>query len=191
MRDSLARRFLSHRVLLWCTVVLLLLILWPGGFRLIFPSSDEVSFSAGLSSTSCSGFLANESIDSENCRASYRLTLGNTGSNPQERIEVTLHPVPQTWRLGVNVTDIVASAREKVSPGVDHRQLDDTLTFTISNLQPNRQVVLQLVTIGEESSELLATTAPVVNAEGILVETNTQLTVVARFFRSLFGLFGL
>jgi len=167
------------------------MILWPGGFHLMFPASDELSYNAGLSVTTCSGFLANDSIDSERCRSDYRITLGNTGSNVQEHIELVLSPVPETWRLGVNVTDIVASAREKIRPEVDHSQLDDTLTIRISDLRPNRQIMLQVVTIGEEAAELLATTEAEINAEGALIETNPQLTVVARFFRSVFSLFGL
>ena len=157
----------------------------------MFPASDELSYNAGLSFTTCSGFLANDSIDSERCRSDYRITLGNTGSNAQEYIELVLSPVPETWRLGVNVTDIVASAREKILPAVDHSQVDDTLTFRISDLQPNRQITLQVAVIGAEAAELLATTEAEINAEGTLIETNPQLTVVARFFRSVFSLFGL
>lgn len=191
MRESLTEHFLSRRVLLWCSAAVLLLLFWPPGFRLLFPASNEVSYNAGLSFTTCSGFLANDSIDSERCRSDYRLTLGNTGSNTQEFIEVALSPVPETWRLGVSVTDIVASAREKIRPEVDHSQIDDTLTFRINDLQPNRQILLQVASIGEEAAALLAETKAEITAQGTLIETNPQLTVVARFFRSVFSIFGL
>ena len=180
-----------RRTLLWGIALALLLFIWPGGFRLYFGSDDEISYSAGFDFTTCSGFLANESIDSERCRADYRITLGNTGSKPQEHIQIDLAPVPPTWRLAVNVTDIVASAREKIQPEIEHSQVDDTLTITIDNLQPNRMVSLQLMTIGEEAAELLAIAEAEVHSSGELLETGPHLTVVTRFFRSLFALFGL
>lgn len=191
MRETLAQHFFRRRVMLWCGAVVLLFILWPGGFRLIFPAANEVSFNAGLNFTTCSGFLANDSIDSDRCRTDYRVALGNTGSNAQEHIELVLSPVPETWRLGLSVSDIVASAREKVRPRIIHHQVDDTLTFEITNLQENRQIVLQLTTLGAEAAELLAQTEAEIKAEGIVIGTNPQLTVVARFFRSMFSLFGL
>ncbi len=120
MRESLSGLLFSKKVITSCCVVLFLLLLWPGGLRLLYSSADEVSYSAGLSSTSCSGFLANESIDSRRCRSDYRISIGNTGSTAQEQIEVSLKPVPATWRLGVSVTDIVASARERISPHITH-----------------------------------------------------------------------
>ena len=157
----------------------------------MFPASDEVSFDAGLNFTTCNGFLANDSTDSERCRTDYRIALGNTGSNVQEHIELVLSPVPETWRLGVSVSDIVASAREKIRPRINHSQVEDTLTFEIANLQANRQIVLQITTIGAEAAELLAGTETEITAEGIVIGTSPQLTVVARFFRSLFSFFGL
>lgn len=181
---------MQKRYVLWAAALILLLLFWPAGFRLFFSSTDEISFSAGFDFTTCSGFLANESIDSERCRADYRISLGNTGSNAREHIRIDLAPVPPTWRLGVNVTDIVASAREKIQPEIEHWQVDETLTITIENLQPNRMVTLQLMTIGAEAADLLKTTGAEVHSDGELVETSPQLTVVARLFRSLFAVFG-
>ena len=165
-------------------------LVWPTGLRLFFGADKEISYSAGFDFTTCSGFLANESIDSDRCRAEYRIALGNTGSEVQEQILLELAPVPPTWRLGVNVTDIVASAKEKVQPVIEHQQTGEKLNISIENLQPNRMVRLQIVTIGAEAAELLATTEAHILSAGEVVESNPELTVVARFFRSVFSVFG-
>lgn len=190
MTDSPGHRFLNKRVLLWSLALLLLLVLWPSTLRQFFGNADEISFAAGFDLTTCSGFLANESIDSQRCRANYRVVLGNTGSNLQEHIQIVLVPVPETWRLSVNVTDIVASAKTRTQPLITHQQNGTTLTINIDNLQANRMVTLQLQTIGKEAAELLATTSVQVSANGTMVKSDPQLTVVARFLGSLFSLFG-
>lgn len=168
----------------------MLLLLWPGGLRLLIPSAKEISYSAGFSYTTCSGFLANDSIDSDSCRAEYRISVGNTGREVHDVITLQLSPVPPTWRLGSSVTDIVASAREKIAPEVRHQQTTETLTITITDLHPNRLVQVQLLTIGEEAAELLRTTSVSVDADATIIETNPQLTVVTRFVRSVLGIFG-
>ena len=180
-----------RRIVAWSLGLLLLLLIWPGSFRLFFGADNEISYSAGFDFTTCSGFLANESIDSERCRAEYRITIGNTGSEVQQQILLELAPVPPTWRLATSVTDIVASAQEKIQPAIEHEQLASTLNIRIEDLHPNRVVRLQIITIGADAAELLATTEAHILSDGTIVQSNPELTVVARFFRSLFSAFGL
>lgn len=180
----------QRKVLWWALGVALLAVLFPSLFRVVFAARDEVSYSAGLSMTTCQGFLANGYSTPETCRATYRVILGNTGTNPQEEILVTLSPVPETWLLGTSALDIVASAQRRATPEISHEQDSDSLVITVSNLEPNRLVELDLMTRGLESAELLTGTTARVDSAGSVIESNPRLTVTARFFRNLFSLGG-
>jgi hypothetical protein len=178
----------QRKYLLWAGGVLLLILFFPSLFGTVFSSKDEVSYSAGLSMTTCQGFLANGYSSPESCRATYGIVLGNTGTNPQDEIQVTLSPVPETWLLGTGVLDIVASAQRRSRPDISHVQVDESLHITIANLEPNRLVELDVMTRGAEAAELLTSTTIQVDATGAVIESNPRLTVTARFFRNLLSL---
>lgn len=180
----------QRKILWWVAGVALLALLFPSLFRVVFAARDEVSYSAGLSMTTCQGFLANGYSTPETCRATYQVILGNTGTNPQDEIVVTLSPVPETWLLDTAALDIVASAQRRATPAIRHAQERDSLVIAISNLQPNRLVELTLMTRGAESAELLTRTTAQVTSTGSVVASNPRLTVTARFFRNLLSVAG-
>jgi hypothetical protein len=180
----------QRKVLIWVAGVVLIALLFPALFRIVFAAKDEVSYSAGLSITTCQGFLANGYSSPESCRANYRVVLGNTGSNPQQEVLLTLAPVPDTWLLSSGALDIVASAERRAVPGIEHQQLEERLRITVTNLEPNRLVEINVTTRGAEAAELLSTAAITIDANGTVIESNPRLTVTARFFRNLFSVVG-
>ena len=180
----------KRKAALWTGGAIMLALLFPSVFRMTFAARDEVSYSAGLSSTTCRGFLANGYSSPESCRSIYRIVLGNTGTNTQNNIRVLLSPVPETWLLGTGVLDIVASAQRRSRPDISHEQSADSLEITITNLEPNRLVELSVMTRGSEAATLLGNTTVHINSTGTVIESNPRLTVTARFFRNLLSVFG-
>jgi len=178
----------QRKVFYWVGGVILLALLFPSLFRTLFAAKDELSYSAGLSMTTCSGFLANGYSSPDSCRAAYRVVLGNTGTNPQDLIEVVLSPVPETWLLGTGVQDIVASAKRRARAEISHEQINDSLYIEIANLQPNRLVELSVMARGVEAADVLAGTTIQIDSSGAVIESNPRMTVTARFFRNLLSL---
>lgn len=179
-----------RRIAIVASVLLVLAILFPSTLRVLFAADKELSFSAGLGMTTCRGPSSSQFTDASNCLARYDIVLGNTGSEIQERIEIHLDPVPVEWRVAYNTQDIVASARRPSGPQIEYQQTGSRVVFLIENLGPNRLIDLSLMSSGEAALHQFESTVIEIDADAVLIETNPRLTVVSRFFRNLYSVFG-
>lgn len=183
-------QLLNRRVLAWGAGVLVLLLFFPSLFHLTFASRNEVSFSASPGINTCRGVFIEDSDEAETCVTSYQITLGNTGTELQHQVTVALSPAPTMVRFGANSLDIVASAERLPAPRVSQQTKGDALEFLIEDLHPNRLVEIRFTTRGLAAFELLKTMETKVYADGVVIDTNPHVTVIARFARAVFGLFG-
>lgn len=178
-----------RRPLLLAGAVLILLIVFPTLFAILFASAEEISYQAGLSSSTCGESFLARGGSRENCISRYQLLIGNTGSRAQQEVVVELEDFPADYRLGRSVQDIVASARRSANPGISEVSEDGRLAFVIRDLQANKLVTLTLLTRGEAAFRQLQQTRARVSARGSLIEAAPRLTVIGRLARNLLGLF--
>lgn len=171
-----------------CIVVLF--ILFPALFRIIFAAKDEVSYSAGVGFSTCSDFYISDKSQLTRCTTTYDIALGNTGSTNQELIVVDLTSVPADSPLSWNVLDIVATKRRPIGPKISNHQLGDTIRIEIQNLEPNRLAEIRLSKQGIEFASKMENIGIAVQANGSTIQTNPRLTVSLRFLRNLGGIFG-
>ena len=170
--------------------IVILFILFPALFSVVFAAKDEVSYGAGIGLSTCSDFFISEESDLTLCTTSYNITLGNTGSNHQELVIIDLTSVPKDSRMTWNVLDIVATTRRPIGPRISDHQLGETLHLEIQDLEPNRLVEFGITSRGIESAKQMQNITISVQANGSIIETNPRLTVTLRFLRNLGGIFG-
>lgn len=170
--------------------IVILLILFPVLFRVIFAAKDEISIAAGSGVSTCDGFYVADESELASCTSTYTVALGNTGSNHQKLVIVDLNSVPLERRLSWNAVDIVATNRRATGPEITIQQLGETLRFEIQDLQPNRMVEIDILSRGVEYAKQMENIDIAVQAEGSIVEASPRLTVSIRFLRNLSGVFG-
>jgi len=187
--NSSGDRISAPRIFFWAGLVIVLGFLFPTLFNIIFAARDELSYSAGIQSTTCSGFARNDNRPATNCLTIYAIKLGNTGINPQPAIEVSLLDTPATWRFSSSVVDIVASAQRRGSPAIDYSTGDGEALVRIEDLPRNRLVELYLTTLGFPAYRKLQTMSVAVSASGNVIESSPYVTVLSRFVRNLTVLF--
>lgn len=181
----------THRkAITFGAAVLLLFVLFPTAFTVLFPASDEISYSAGISSSTCGGFFVDADSDGANCTTRYSIVVGNTGVNRQEIITLEVSGVPAVLPLGWNVLDIVATSVRTPAPQIFEIPLNYGRRIVIEGLAPNRLVEFTLVARGMESVDLLNGITVSVQATGRVINNDPTLTVISRFIKNVFGIFG-
>lgn len=170
--------------------ILVLFVLFPTVFSVLFPASNEISYSAGVSSSTCGGFFVDADSDGSSCTTRYGITVGNTGVNRQEIITLEVHGVPAALPLGWSMQDIVASSVRSPAPQIVEMPMNYGRRIVIEGLAPNRLVQFTLIARGMESVELLNGIDVAVQATGRVIDNDPTLTVISRFFKNLFGVFG-
>jgi hypothetical protein len=170
--------------------VIVLLVLFPALFRIVFAEKDEVSFEAGTGISTCSDFFVRDQSDISYCTSTYEIAIGNTGTRNQEVIIIDLSPVPEEHRVSWNVLDIVATSRRPIGPRVSNQQIEGSLQFEIQDLEPNRLVEISLYTQGPEFKEAIEKIDIALSATGNIIETNPRTTVLLRLLKNLSGIFG-
>ena len=178
-----------HKALLFAIAIIVLALVFPVGFNILVASRDELSYNAGVFSSTCSMRLSTDPTPGEYCLTIYEITLGNTGTNAQSVIQISLQDAPELWRFESNVVDIVASAKRIDSPVIDYDSTKDQTHIRIEHLQPNRMVDLRLTYLGPEAFEQLPRMSVIVSANGTLIESNPHTTVMSRFIRNMIGFF--
>lgn len=185
-----ASQLITRRILAWLGGVLVLLLCFPTLFHLVFSSQQEVSVETDIGITTCLGVFLNEPGDVDSCVTDYRVVIGNTGTMVQSRVTVRLSPPPDPVRFSSSVVAIIASARSAPPPVISQQVEPDTLSIHIDNLHPNRLVEIHLSTRSLEAYRQLQTMAATVTADGTVIATNPHVTVLARFVRTVYSLFG-
>ena len=171
-------------------VVVLLLLLFPALFRIVFASEYEVSYGAEAGISTCGEFYIDDESELLSCTSTYNVSIGNTGSSHQSLIVVELTSVPESHRLSWGAQDIVATNREANGPQITNEQLGDRLRFEIQDLQPNRLVDFNISSQGAEHAAQMENIAISVQAEGSVIEASPRLTISMRFLRNFGAMFG-
>ena len=171
--------------------VIAIAILFPTVFSILFAAADEVSYSAGIDSSTCTDFLIQQGAGAALCTTRYGVVVGNTGTNKQDLVTVELYDVPSESRVGWSALDLVATSVRPTGPEVTEVALENGLRLVIADLAANRLVQFSLVARGPESIAQLQRVSVAVQANGRVIETNPHLTVVSRFVRNVFGVFGI
>lgn len=171
-------------------IVLVLFFLFPTIFSVLFPADNEVSYSAGIASSTCSDFFLEAGADGSSCTTRYSVVVGNTGSNLQEVVTVELRPLLPGQPVGWNVVDIVATAVRTPPPTITDVVLEDGRRLVIEGLAPNRQVEFVLPGRGMQSVAQMENVSATVGASGRVIASNPSLTVMSRFVKNVFGIFG-
>lgn len=157
---------------------------------MLFPASDEVSYSASIASSTCEGIFVDEDAAGSNCTSIYAITVGNTGTNHQELVAVEVNVVPASLPFNWNAFDIVASSLRSATPQITQAPLNYGRRLVIADLAPNRLVEFTLTARGPESLVTLQELNVSVLANGRAIASNPILTVLSRFLKNLFGIFG-
>ena len=115
----------------------------------------------------------------ESCVAEYRLSLANSGLEPQERVYVRWPPQLAGWQTGWTSSDLVGSAKKRAEPEVVK---DGESAHEIRNLAPNTLVEITLRCTDCTRTQLQeARQARVqVEARGKLMEREPRLTMLGR-----------
>ncbi|MDP6536185.1 MAG: hypothetical protein QGG02_07640 [Gammaproteobacteria bacterium] len=189
LRDLLPDSLL-HRKVLWCfSGVLIVAVVFPTLFEIIFATADEISFSAGTGLSTCGDFFIEDETARDFCTTPIALVVGNTGTNTQEIVDIRVSPLPDYVGLSSSAQDIVATARRADNPVIVENHSAERLHFTLKNLAANKLVEILLITRGAEQGQLLENLSIDIDATGTIIETNPRLTVMARFARYLVGVF--
>lgn len=170
--------------------IVILLILFPVLFSVVFAAKDEVSYGAGVGFSTCNDFFTKDESGLTRCTTFYNISLGNTGSNHQKLVVIDLTSVPKDRRLSWNALDIVATKRRPTGPRISEHHLGETLRLEIQDLEPNRLVEVRITSQGIESAKQMEAITISVQANGSTIETNPRLTVTLRFLKNLSGIFG-
>ncbi|MEQ8953521.1 MAG: hypothetical protein RL120_05255 [Gammaproteobacteria bacterium] len=181
----------SHRkAVITVAVVLLLLLVFPSLFAIVFPSREELSYQAGFSTSNCRAMFIDQPGEAQRCLSTYRVELGNTGVEPQALVTVVLADVPPIFRKYTGAINIVASARPPVNPEITETERDGDLYYEIRGLEPNRLVAISISTLGVDAYQGLQDMEISVDAAGTVIEASPYVTVTSRFFRNILGVFG-
>ena len=180
----------QKRAVICVAVLLILFVFFPVTFRILFAADYEVSYGAGLGFSTCSDFYISDESELSRCTSRYNITVGNTGTEIQELIEIKLLPVPADSYLNWNVLDIIATNKSSVRPAITEQREVEELQIQIRNLGPNRLIEFSLTGRGLEAAQAMENITVEVDAMGSMIQSNPRLTLALRFIRNLAGIFG-
>ena len=146
----------------------------------LFGGGDELSYDQGIGMTSCG-------IEGAPCWTIVELHVGNTGSVPQEHVEIDLDSFPAWAEMGHRVVKIVASSGQLESPVVTVDA--EGKRIRIDRLGANHTVEFELLVIGRGARAELDHAKPAVSASGRVIRSNPKATALARAFRTAFAFF--
>ncbi len=189
LRDLLPDSLLHRKVLWYLSGVIIVAVVFPTLFEIVFATADEISYSAGTGLSTCGDFFNEDETARDSCTTPFALVIGNTGTNTQEIVEIRVSPLPDYVGLSSSTQNIVATARRADNPVIVEYHTAESLHFTLQNLAANKLVEILLITRGEEQGRLLENLTIDIDATKTIIETNPRLTVMARFARNLLGLF--
>jgi len=171
---------LSSRVPWLVGVAAALLVLAPvvNIVAVIVGGGDELSYDHGLGMTTCR-------IEGAPCWTIVELQVGNTGSVPQDVIDIDLASFPDWSLMGQRVVNIVASGAETQPPEVTVDVVNKRIR--VERLDTNRMVDFELLVVGQAGRAKLADAKPVIRASGRVIKSNPKATALVRAFRTAFA----
>jgi len=182
----------SHKkAILFGLTTVILLLLFPALFAVVFPASNEVSYDAGIGFSTCNDFYLDDDDDPAMCTSQYNIIVGNTGKVTQEYIAITIDGMPGSPRIGWSAQDIVASSVRPTPALITEERNNLQRVLTIEHLAPNRLVEFRFQIRGMAARQQLENIEVTVNATGHLIHSNPTLTVISRFAKNIFGVFGI
>lgn len=180
MNDDIDLSWLSSRAPLIIGVVLAALMLMPAVnlFSVLFGHGTELSYSGDTSFSTCR-------MEHVSCVTYVEIKLGNTGTEPQDDVEIDLSKFPRWNTVSYGFKKIVASNESLRQPEVSiDRQVG---TIRIDRLEVNLMLEFDIGFFGEESYRALEGAEAVIHSRGRVVESDPKATALARAFRTAFA----
>ncbi len=149
-------------------------------FALFFPASHEVHYHGE--------FLELDCIKPTFCFMQYRLRVGNTGSQPQEQVKVTLHNFPASLSTGARVRALSATKKAEAKPEVAMRKTGHRRTYDIRDLHDGVMVEWEFLRarLPRRDAELMQAVRIEVQAQGAVRAGDPQVTTFGRMLQALF-----
>jgi len=170
--------------------VLVIAFISPSVFGVLFPAANEVSYDDGVEFTTCN----EKSLDNESgrsfCTTQYSIVVGNTGKETQEAVRILVNGVPENEGLSWNLLDIVATSVQSTRPEISIEGEGSKRDFTVQNLVPNKRIEFNIRVRGVDATQQLEKLDIEVHATGRVIHSNPTLTVMSRFVRNIFSVFG-
>lgn len=107
-------------------IVLSQTLLWP---------KYEVLYSGAVSAVHCASVEGRQA-----CSFVYEFSVGNTGKHEQESVRIEWPLDMQSWYVGTQVADIIASARATPQPRIRAEFVSGKTVYSIDGLMPNTVV---------------------------------------------------
>ena len=99
--------------------------------------------------------------------------------------------VPANEGLTWNLLDIVATSVQSTRPVISIEGDGSQRDFTVQNLAPNKRIEFNIRVRGVEAMQQLAKLDIDLHATGRVIHSNPTLTVLSRFVRNIFSVFGI
>jgi hypothetical protein len=144
----------------------------------LFGGGSEISYSFGLAASTCR-------LNSVPCLTYAELDLGNTGSRPQELVEIDLTDLPRWSAVDHYTVKIVASNDPFVVPVVTANA--EQQRITVQGLAANQMITFWFVIPGQVTRDELRDATPDIRSAGRVIESSPKATALARAFRTAFA----
>lgn len=181
----------THRkAIILIIVAIVLAVLFPSVFGMVFPSANEISYDAGISNSTCSDFYFPDGKNRQRCTSQFLVVIGNTGTVPQKLTTVELDYMPDVQRMNWTELDIVASSVRPARATITEQAKGPGRVYLIENLAPNRLIEFSFTARGDQARATLANIQVAVQAKGRLINSNPHLTLASRFIRNILGVVG-
>jgi hypothetical protein len=166
-------------------------IIFGGVFisTLFFPSANEILYRAEIITTTCNSSLAPSKENNKPCITLYELRIGNTGSKTQEMVRITMRGSPGLRETGSKLLDIFASTKKQPVPDIKRLDSPFEKIYEISPFPENKILILSFYAPGYQDYLALKKMKIRIEARGKIVNLDPQITVLARIFKKIFGIF--
>jgi hypothetical protein len=150
--------------------------------------THEVLYAGAVSMQQCFA-----SAGREVCAFQYRLSVGNTGRERQDRVRIEWAASLPRAAVGTRVSDLIASAKGTAMPIVQHEAGERMTAFTISDLAPNTVVDIDLTCTACERADVGAfgNSRPRIEARGSVSEADPRVSTLKKGAMNLLRVLGL
>lgn len=173
-------------------VVLLLLLLvfgWTFFSTLFFPSTYEVLYKSEILVSTCDPTFCRTESEYNRCLTVYEIRVGNTGRRNQEKVRLKIKGIPSLKESERRLLDIFASNKKHPESVIVRTDNPSEKIYEISPLPENKVLILSFYATGFQDHLALKNLKLQIEARGKIINHDPQITVLARIFKKMFGIF--
>lgn len=148
----------------------------------------EVLYSGSMTVAHCFNVKGRET-----CVFTYALSVGNTGKQPQDTVRVVWPLDMQSWDVGAQVADIVASANRTPEARIRRTSESDRTVYEIDRLMPNTLVEFRVrcLQCAPSDFEAMRQARVSVEARGVVSEADPRVSALRHGAMNLLRVVGL